>query len=865
MPGFIFNSALRPYQAPVDLGTLERTYNKLEEGHQQTIGLATAYKTQLASLDLNAEEDVWRQQKIAQIDNAIANNITYGNAYTAMDDVMKEIGDIASDPGMIGRIRAQKQYTDWLTKLDNSNLSQDYKNYFKEKNKYYYEDKFDNNGKVIGGTEWLPQENWVDQINYAAVMQQAIQLAAEEQGGGTSHYFIDANGNRTNDMSKATSAMYIDSVTGQWTKLSEDKIKLAFDGLINANPEYSAAVDQDYKIAKDYYEKEGTDKYGIIGLDGYEMTRQQFLDNKIDPIATAASYYRSRSSSTIKEGIGASLAASGLLSGASSYGGATNYDPSIYTSNKVSYKNEAPVTFTAQRSQSMNGFKSLFPNFDFTNFDYAAANTLINESNLNNEQKFMAQKYLNEYLEAQTYLNSIKKNLSPEQQEQMDTKLAIDAGAAVDPNTESGKKWTNFVNNIFGDGNKIGITYNTDDINEFIEQYPGGENALNQQGIIIERNGDTSDIVINSNNKNNFYQFMKVRDQIQPFISIGTILNPFNSNDEIWRDSRDNKIYYNSSGDIGSSTALSSVAFRNGKAIYDSLESNYDNSIASAGVATTSLEFALGPNPRASYYRELFHTTGESKYKQLADYEEESARQALQGAGLSQYDIWGYAGDGDDFEESLGKDNKDTFGKLNSEDRYGLQQKINSDDYDLDKVTFSNGIFNGQPMTQVIVPGRRGTNTTEAKAPIKFYIRNFGNNKFTNDYMNQAELRAINTVADYTNTGVDIPITNVNPIFDGLRRFSITPAGDHKNYTLNNLTVGKQANKPLTKVEAERLKAAIYKIEDCISVIATLGSMPEVTQKEFNDAIDDYCAVTNSVKGNVTAIILENVNKLLTR
>ena len=41
--------------------------------------------------------------------------------------------------------------------------------------------------------------------------------------------------------------------------------------------------------------------------------------------------------------------------------------------------------------------------------------------------------------------------------------------------------------------------------------------------------------------------------------------------------------------------------------------------------------------------------------------------------------------------------------------------------------------------------------------------------------------------------------------------------------------------------------------------------MPEVTQKEFNDAIDDYCAVTNSVKGNVIATILENVNKLLTR
>lgn len=838
MPGFIFNSTLRPYQAPVDLGTLERTYNKLEEGHQQTIGLASAYKTQLANLDLNAEEDAWRQEKIAQIDNAINNNLVYGNAYTAMDDVMKEIGDIASDPGMIGRIRAQKQYTDWLTQLDESGLSQDYKNYFKEKNKYYYEDKFDETGKVIGGTDWQPQENWVQQVDYAGLAQQAIKLAAEDAGGGTSHYFIDANGNRTSDMSKAASAMYIDSVTGEWTRLSEDKIKLAFEGLINANPEYRAAVDQDYRIAKDYYSKEGIDKYGIVGLDGYEMTRQQFLDNKIDPIATAASYYRAKSSSTIKQGIGASLAASGLLGGASSYGGVTNYDPSIYTSNKVSYKNQAPVEFTAQRNQSMNGFKSLFPDFDFSNFDYAAANTLINESSLDNEQKFIAQKYLNEYLEAETYLNSIKKNLSPKQQEQIDTKLAIETGGAVNPNTESGKAWTDYVNNMFSRRNgTIKTQYDINDINRFVEQYPGGEEALRQQGITIERNGDNAQLVINENNKNNLYLYIKAVEEANTYRSgfTGWIRNIYDDN------------------------------FSAGRAFYNRLNEDYDNSMASAGVATTSLEFALGPNPRASYYRELFNSTGETKFKQLADYEDESARQALQGAGLSQYDIWGYAGDGDDFKESLGKDNRDTFGKLNSEDRYGLQQKINSGNYDLDKATFSNGIFNGQPMTQVVIPGRRGTNTSEELPPIKFYVRNFGNNKFTNDYMNQSELRAINTVADYTNTGIDIPITNVNPIFNGLRRFSITPAGDHQNYTLNNLTAGKQANKPLTKVQAERLKAAIYKIEDCISVMATLGGMPEVTQKEFNDAIDDYCIVTGSVKENVINTIMDNIQKLLTQ
>ena len=848
------------YTHPIDLGAVERTYERLEDAHQQTINTLSTSKAALAALDLNAKEDAWRQEQINKLDNAMSDMYLYGNAYAAADELNKAIGDIASNPGMIGRLRAQKEYKDWETELDNSNLSQDYKNYFKKKNSYYYEDKYDDNGNVIGGTEWKPQEDWVQQINYGAVMEQAIRLAAEEQGGGTSHYFIDANGNRTNDMSKATSAMYIDSVTGQWTRLTEDKIKQAFNGLINANPEYRAAVDQDYKIAKDYYNTEGTDKYGIVGLDGYEMTRQEFLDNKIDPVAAAASYYRVKSSSTIKAGIGASLAAINLLGKGGTISGATSYDPPVYTSNKVTYKNQAPTEFAAQKSESMNGFKSFFPDYDFANFDYATANKMINESNLTDKEKFQAQSYLNQYIQAKGYLDSITQNLTPEQQEQVNTKLAIESGSAVDPNTASGKQWTSFVNNIFGNANKIGITYNTDDINKFTEQYPGGEAALNAQGITIERNGDTSDIVITSNNKNNFYQFMKVRDQIQPFISIGTILNPFNSNDEIWRDNRNNKIYNNTGSDIGFGTALSSAAFRNGKAIYDSLETDYDNFMENAGNATASIEFTLGANPLASYYRELFKSTGETKYKNLAEYEDDAARQALQGAGLSQYDIYGYAGDGQDFEDSLG-DSKDGFGKLVSEDRYNLQQSINSGEYDIDEAVFTNGIFKGQPMTQVTIPGRRGTNTSKAKTPLKFYIPNFGNNKFTQSYMEQPELRAINTVSDYTNTGVDIPITNVNPVFNGLRRFNITPAGDHINYTLNNLTSGKSEN--ISKVDAEALKGAIYRIEDCINVLATLGTMPEVTQNEFDDALTEYCRITKSVKNNVRATILNNVQKLL--
>ena len=161
------------YTPSIDLDAVERTYKRLEDAHQQTINTLSTSKAAIAALDLNAEEDAWRQEQINKLDNAMSDMYLYGNAYAAADELNKMIGDIASDPGMIGRVRAQKQYKDWEANLDKSNLNDKQKAYFKAMNKYHYEDITDDTGRVVGGTDWTPQVNYVNNVDIGALMARA--------------------------------------------------------------------------------------------------------------------------------------------------------------------------------------------------------------------------------------------------------------------------------------------------------------------------------------------------------------------------------------------------------------------------------------------------------------------------------------------------------------------------------------------------------------------------------------------------------------------------------------------------------------------------------------------------------------------
>ena len=114
------------------------------------------------------------------------------------------------------------------------------------------------------------------------ILNQALQWAAKEQGGGSQTRWLDANGKVTDDITKSVTGEIYSHTKGDWQRLSKAKLAEAVKAVIENTPGAKASLEQDYKIAKWKYDQNGsnpdiTDKNGIL------LTPEQYLAKRIDP------------------------------------------------------------------------------------------------------------------------------------------------------------------------------------------------------------------------------------------------------------------------------------------------------------------------------------------------------------------------------------------------------------------------------------------------------------------------------------------------------------------------------------------------------------------------------------------------------
>ena len=292
----LFKPQYRTVQNPVNLDVLASTYNTLEKGHQQAVATTAAYATKLAELDLNEAEEAWRQQEIAKVRQALNDNMVYGNATAALDDVVSAFGDIASNAGMIGRLRAQQDYKTYIDNLNKrTDISEADKEYFRETNKYYYQDKTDNNGNVIGGTKWTPIDREVAAPNMPKMMESALKIAAKDAGGGNTIYYMAANGQLTTKPNASIDGLPYISKAGKYERLTQDKIKAAMDTVIANTPGALEGLRQDYKIANWRHDKKQLDsKTSVIDETtddkGLKLSFDQYMQKRLQGFYHSASY-----------------------------------------------------------------------------------------------------------------------------------------------------------------------------------------------------------------------------------------------------------------------------------------------------------------------------------------------------------------------------------------------------------------------------------------------------------------------------------------------------------------------------------------------------------------------------------------------
>lgn len=495
MPINFYTPTFRQQVNPIDLNVLAKTYNTLEQGHQQAIQTKSQIDAQLAQLDLNEAEDAWRQEQLNKVRNALTENMQYGNAYSSLDDIVGTYGDITSSPGMIGRLRAQQDYKTYMNNLDKRNdLSEDYKNYYRAVNKYNYQDITDKNGNVVGGTKWTPTDREVSEVPMNQILNQALQWAAKEQGGGSQTRWLDASGKVTDDITKSVTGEIYSHSKGQWQRLSKAKLAEAVKAVIENTPGAKASLEQDYKIAKWKYDQNGsnpdiTDKNGIL------LTPEQYLAKRIDPFYNAATFYNQSSNTTYGEAWKAQLALSKQAGSGSSAQRKQAIDNLTYKGTPVRIDNFMPAQAQAEITSNRQSIAGLLNKYNpDININLSTANpddirTSIMTNITNPSDRAYALSYLNDIIDNQEYINSLKVDKSQDSIDGFDTYNSIISLSDL-PSNKYSDRYSKYVNQIFGDSSAIRQYFNNDDVyNSFINSL-GGEKKAASLGIRFGSDGN---------------------------------------------------------------------------------------------------------------------------------------------------------------------------------------------------------------------------------------------------------------------------------------------------------------------------------------------------------------------------------------
>lgn len=787
MPINFYTPTFRQQVNPIDLNVLARTYNTLEQGHQQAIQTKSQIDAQLAQLDLNEAEDAWRQEQLNKIRNALTENMQYGNAYSSLDDIVGTYGDITSSPGMIGRLRAQQDYKAYMDNLDKrTDLSEDYKNYYRTVNKYNYQDITDKNGNVIGGSKWAPIDKEVSEIPMNQILNQALQWAAKEQGGGSQTRWLDANGKVTDDITKSVTGEIYSHTKGIWQRLSKAKLAEAVKAVIENTPGAKASLEQDYKIAKWKYDQNGsnpdiTDKNGIL------LTPEQYLAKRIDPFYNAATFYNQDSNTTYGEAWKAQLALAKQAGLGSTNQRKQIIDNLTYKGTPVRIDNFMPAQAQAEITSNRQSIAGLLNKYNpDINIDLATANpndirTSIMTNITSPSDRAYALSYLNDIIDNQEYINSLKVGKSQDSIDGFDTYNSIISLSDL-PNNKYSDTYSKYVNQIFGDSSAIRQYFNNDDVyNSFINAI-GGEKKAASLGVRFGSDGNGYRYAeLPKDYHKSIYSFGKAVKEAE---DTRNLLNAFlNSAKTRFFGYGDKFVRVDSNGE--EHHALLPTGNKEpyiGLIDYvDSLKSKND-AVLDGGQITSSTIGISALTPELAEINFMMNANPEeaSKLSAYKKNKEEQAMMAIRsGIDLTQGEAYITSENG-------------IFEPMTSEDRKAYTAYLRSAKENEITPTIVRDPKTGDVGVQINIAGYYDTEGKLKREPITLLVGNGAiDSSIIQSWNQDTSWRAAGKVENYYNANRPISLTN-NTAFTGIDKFKLVPNGGGFNLinSTNNQTIG---------------------------------------------------------------------------
>lgn len=787
MPINFYTPTFRQQVNPIDLNVLARTYNTLEQGHQQAIQTKSQIDAQLAQLDLNEAEDAWRQEQLNKVRNALTENMQYGNAYSSLDDIVGTYGDITSSPGMIGRLRAQQDYKAYMDNLDKrTDLSEDYKNYYRAVNKYNYQDITDKNGNVIGGSKWTPIDKEVSEIPMNQILNQALQWAAKEQGGGSQTRWLDVNGKVTDDITKSVTGEIYSHTKGNWQRLSKAKLAEAVKAVIENTPGAKASLEQDYKIAKWKYDQNGsnpdiTDKNGIL------LTPEQYLAKRIDPFYNAATFYNQDSNTTYGEAWKAQLALAKQAGLGSTNQRKQAIDNLTYKGTPVRIDNFMPAQAQAEITSNRQSIAGLLNKYNSDiNIDLATANpddirTSIMTNITNPSDRAYALSYLNDIIDNQEYINSLKVGKSQDSIDGFDTYNSIISLSDL-PNNKYSDTYSKYVNQIFGDSSSIRQYFNNDDVyNSFINAL-GGEKKAISLGIRFGSDGNGYRYAeLPKDYHKSIYSFGKaVKEAEDTRNPLNAFLNSaktrfFGYGDKFVRVDSNGEEHHaglptgNKEPYIGLVNYVDSLKSKNDAVLDGGKITSSTIGISALTPELAEINFMMNANPEKA-----------SKLSAYKKNKEEQAMMAIRsGIDLTQGEAYITSENG-------------VFEPMTSEDRKAYTAYLRSAKENEITPTIVRDPKTGDVGVQINIAGYYDTEGKLKREPITLLVGSGAiDSSIIQSWNQDTSWKAAGKVENYYNTNRPISLTN-NAAFTGIDKFKLVPNGGGFNLinSTNNQTIG---------------------------------------------------------------------------
>lgn len=849
MPIQEFNPVFRPVVNPIDLEKLGQAYDTLEQGHLKAIDTASAVEAELAKLDLNEAEDEWRQQQVNKIRSAVTNNSTYGNAYGALDDVIRENGSIMSNPGMIGRLRAQQDYKKYIDNLEKrTDIPEDYKAYFKEQNTYNYKDITDSKGNIIGGSKWNPAVQEVSTVPMSQLLDKALQWAAKESGGGSQTRWLDSQGKVTNDITKSVTGEIYSSATNKWERLSKDKLAAAVAAVIENTPGAKASLDQDYKIAKWKYDKSGGNNPDITNKDGILLTPEEYLNKRIDPFYKAATYYNQTSSTTYGEAWKAQLALARQQAAAGS-GGASNRagysDILTTTTNPIRIDNFVPSTAQAEISTNKQSIADLLkasnPNLDF-NLDGKTSNDikqLIKDNIKDPMEQYRALGNLEIIDDAQDYLNGLKEGQEPDTAEAFDAYNAIISMSDLPKDNKYAKQYSKAVNNIFGSSQAIRQYFTSDDSFDGFIASIGGENKAKSLGITFGSKNGKKYAELSRDYNRSLYSFAKAsREGISQNTNIfgalwndlkGTVNSYWGNNvvqvgtngDEIpvtGRDVQDNML-------VGSAKSQNRIVFGDLIDFVDNRLKSKNDDLLKGGKLQVGQQVVTEPTPNAAELVFQLQTGAikSSEFTNQYKVAKDQAMKAIRNIDLTQTG-------------ALRVGDNNMFEPIDSEDRKELTAIIRSaKENDLEIVAVQD-FKTGEWSPQITILGTYDNEGKLKREPITLYAPGGFDSAIVESWNNDTTFKAKKDINIYGAAGRNINLTNASA-FANIDKITMIPTGEGFNVydKTNNRSLGSVS--PQTAVD---LRDTYYQWNDIYNLYQTGANV----RKEAVEAIAEKTAIS---------------------